>query len=275
MRIERTTWRGCPGWRLAVQDAEATVLEHGGQMVSWCVAGVEQLFVSDLACLAPGQHLRGGMPVSFPQFDRCGPLPRHGFARLLPWQREAASNEQLRMVLRDDAQTRGAWPHAFELSQRIMLKGSRLCVQLEAVNTGGAPFAFTAALHTYLGCDDAAGAALHGLHGRRYRDNFSGAHCIDSEPVLRTTARLGRVYPDCQDTLRLALAERSVRVRQQGFEDVVVWNPHAAGSAALDDLIPDAWRQFLCVEAAQVLRPAIVPPGAIWRGSQLLAAAGA
>lgn len=272
MRIADAFWRGCPAWQLGVDGASATVLEHGGQLVSWCVAGMEQLFVSDHARPQPGQHMRGGIPVSFPQFDQRGPLPRHGFVRQLPWRRDAAYRDALRTVLCDDVQTRGIWPHAFALSQRIVLTPNSLCVHLGVLNTGAAPFAFTVALHTYLRIDNITAAALHGLQGMPYVDNFTDMNCLDAEPTLVVSERLGRVYPQCDGTLRLMQQGRSLRLQQQGFEDVVVWNPHAAGVTALTDLAPQAWQQFLCVEAARVLRPVILQPGAAWNGCQVLEA---
>ena len=59
---------------------------------------------------------------------------------------------------------------------------------------------------------------------------------------------------------------------QQGFGDVVVWNPGAEGAAVLTDLDAGEHARFVCVEAACVAHPVELPAGGIWEGSQTLTA---
>ena len=63
----------------------------------------------------PGQAVRGGVPVIFPQFEQLGPdtsLPRHGLARTRAWRvdshHQGRDHTQLTLVLSDDADTRAA-----------------------------------------------------------------------------------------------------------------------------------------------------------------------
>ena len=71
------------------------------------------------------------------------------------------------------------WPHDFELQLTVKLGGSGsaasatsgvLKTTLAVLNTGDAPFSFTAALHTYFGVADIAKTRVLGLKGVPYHD---------------------------------------------------------------------------------------------------------
>ena len=51
---------------------------------------------------------------------------------------------------------------------------TQLSVTLEVANTGDTPFAFTAALHTYLRVADIANVTIEGLQGCDYEDSANG-----------------------------------------------------------------------------------------------------
>jgi glucose-6-phosphate 1-epimerase len=57
-----------------------------------------------------------------------------------------------------------------------------------------------------------------------------------------------------------------------GFPDAVIWNPGAERGAALKDLEPDGFRRMLCVEAAVVETPVLLPAGKRWTGAQSITA---
>src|SRR5205085_926570 len=84
----------------------------------------------------------------------------------------------------------------------------------------------------------------------------------------------GRVYFGVADPLTLQDVASRVVIRQDGFRDVVVWNPGAHPPAPLPGLPPDGYRQFVCVEAAVIEHPVPLAPGALWRGAQRLVATG-
>mgnify|MGYP000048560620 CR=1 FL=1 len=67
--------------------ARVVVHRDGAQVTSWLPAGSDddRLFVSASSGFGPGVSIRGGIPVIFPQFGAEGTLPRHGFARTMPW----------------------------------------------------------------------------------------------------------------------------------------------------------------------------------------------
>lgn len=274
---------GLPALRIRAGDgAQATVLLHGAQLVSWIPAGgSEQLFVSPLARHAAGQALRGGVPVIFPQFEQRGPLPRHGLARNRAWQ--AVQRTQLpghaMAVLRltDDEATRAIWPQAFVCELTVGIGGPRLDIELAVTHAGpeGAePMRFTAALHTYLRIGELRQVRLEGLRGSRYEDSARGGRKdVEVETELRIEEEVDRIYLGAgRQTLLLREPGRRLGISADGFADVVVWNPGAEKAAALPDLGPDAWRQMLCVEAAQIGQPVELAAGEEWVGRQSLVA---
>lgn len=272
--IKPTELLGQPAmWLRAPDGAEATVLLHGAQLVSWIPAGdQERLYLSPQAVAGPGQAVRGGIPVIFPQFSQRGPLPRHGLARDRAWQwvegatRGGAAIGVLRLA--DDEATRAIWPHRFEVELSFSLSGLQLDVELAVTNTGDTPFDFTAALHTYLRVDDVRRARLGGLYGVRYVDSLSGAEQHQEMDPFSFAGEIDRIYFDAAAPLSLASAMGRTTITQDGFADAVVWNPGPAKAAALSDLPDDDWLRFLCVEAAVIGTPITLAPGQDWVARQ-------
>ena len=263
----------------ARDGARAEVAPHGAHVLSWRAAGDERerLFLSERSEFRAGTAIRGGVPVIFPQFATVGPLPRHGFARTLPWTLVDAGHDadgRARATLRlvDSEVTRPIWPHRFVAELTVTVGGQTLEIALAVTNPGDAPLAFTGALHTYLRVDDVARASLRGLRGHRYRDSAAGgAERVDRDDALTVHGEVDRIYLDVPTALELCDADApALAVAMTGFRDVVVWNPGAERAAALADLEPGGWMRFLCVEAAVVAEPVVLEAGARWRGAQTL-----
>ena len=177
----------------APDGARLAARRHGGQVVSWTPAGGrERLWLSPLARCGPGEAIRGGIPVIFPQFAGRGPLPKHGLARDREWRPASPPGAGAwRAVLGDDDATREIWPHAFELMLTATAAGNRLDTELAVRNSGDAPFTFTAALHGYLALGD-PGATVHGVGGLAAEDN-EGGRPVTVEPG--SLARPARTSP--------------------------------------------------------------------------------
>ena len=264
----------------APDGATAAISLYGGQLLSWKPAGAgEQLYLSPRSEFAPGQAIRGGVPVCFPQFAERGPLPKHGFARTLPW--ELVSSEQGKgdalavLRLRDSDATRALWPHAFELELSVRIGGRELDIELACENTGDAALQFTTALHTYLRVADLDAVSVEGLSGLRYFDSVKQAEALQRMDLLLTGEKgvldLDRIYFGVKERpLLVAEDRRQVLVRQQGFEDAVVWNPGSERCARLADMPPEGWSEMLCVEAASIGRPVELQAGESWVGRQSL-----
>nr|WP_297355455.1 D-hexose-6-phosphate mutarotase [uncultured Caldimonas sp.] len=275
-------FNGQPAVRLRTPDgAQATVLLHGAQVVSWRPAGGEErLYLSETASYAEGQAVRGGVPVIFPQFERRGPLPRHGFARTRRWslERTDTGRDDAIAVLRlcDDEATRAIWPHAFCAELTVAVGGSRLDVELEVEHRGAPgdePFSFTAALHTYLRVREVEEARLEGLRGLHYLDSTCATESTQDVHALTVDAEVDRIYFNATRPLRLEEPHRALVIESQQFPDVVVWNPWQDKARALADMPPSGFRRMLCVEAAAIGEPVVLAPGEQWWGRQTLVAA--
>jgi len=264
----------------AADGARVEVYLHGAHVTSWQPAGNdgERLFVSARSRFERDAAIRGGVPLCFPQFASQGTLPMHGFARTATWElvharRNAAGAADLLLRLTDSAATRAQWPHAFIAELSVTASGGTLGLGLAVRNTGAAALAFTGALHTYLRVADVTHTAVHGLRGAGYRDKVKGTDGeTEAAEALRVVGPIDRVYYAAPADLEVREPGRTLAVATTGFADTVIWNPGAAGGAAMADLEPDGYARMVCVEAAAARAEVTVNPGAHWRGTQTLTA---
>lgn len=276
-----TTHQGLEALELRAPDgASTTLLLQGAHLLSWRPAGAgEQLYVSPKSSFVPGEPVRGGVPVAFPQFAALGPGLFHGFARVKPWQLVSAEGGStsatafLRLV--DDESTLQIWPHRFALELWVRVAGRGLTIDLSCENRDDAPFEFTAALHTYLGLSSLADTRVGGLSNLRYWDKLTSKGGRQGSDDLVPDLPLDRVYYQVMQNLSMHerqanQANRCITIRQQGFADAVIWNPGAERCTQLPDMPADGWRDMLCIEAAAVGRPIRLAPGERWAGMQSL-----
>lgn len=265
-----------PSLHLISDDgARVIVAQDGGHVTSWFPAGSpdDRLFVSARSSYGPGQAIRGGIPVIFPQFGPFGALRQHGFARLCRWDVIASDRGRATLRLTDDDATRVTWPHAFEAVLAIEGGGAALSVSLTVSNRGTTPFEFTAAFHPYFAVHDAFAASVEGLGGCRYRDSLrDGGTFEEQDPVLRITGPLDRIYYEAPDRLVIVDGDRTLTIEKRGFPEAVVWNPGAEGTRSRADFAPGDEARMLCVEAAVIQHPVTLAPGASWTGEQRMTA---
>ena len=265
----------------AADGARVEVYLHGAHVTSWQPAGegAERLFVSARSRFGPDAAIRGGVPICFPQFAGQGALPMHGFARTASWdlvhaRRSANGAAEVLLRLADSEATRALWPHSFVAELSVTAAGRTLALGLTVRNTGRAALEFTGALHTYLRVADVTQAAVHGLRGAGYRDKVKGTDGeTETAEALRVVGPIDRVYYAAPADVELREPGRTLAITTTGFADTVIWNPGAAGGAAMADLEPDGYARMVCVEAAAARAPVTVGPGGQWSGTQTLAAA--
>ncbi len=275
--IETIEFKGLEALRLhGPRGSSAVISRLGGQVLSWITPdGRERLFLSERAVFDGSVPIRGGIPVCFPQFGGVGKLPKHGFVRTSEWsvttQRCGDEYALATLELGDDEATRALWPHAFRAEIALMLEVDRIDVEFCVENTGPAPLSFTGALHSYLRVVQVEDAALEGLHGHDYLDAANGNRIVrDTGTHLAVDGEVDRVYYDVRRPQLLNAGNLSLAIQSQGFPDVVVWNPWVDLCAGIKDMPADGWRHMLCVEAAAVRKPVILPPGEEWYGRQTL-----
>ena len=286
-----TDFHGQPAVKLQTPAGDrATVLLHGAHVVSWIPAGgSERLYLSPRSGYGEGQSIRGGVPVIFPQFNQRGPdfsLPKHGLVRTRRWSLDGLGDGQsrtdtaagarpaeqasVRLRIAPDAQMRALWPHHFSLALTVSLEPQQLILALEVGNGGDQPFAFTAALHTYLAIDDIAAATVSGLEHVRYLDAVTGTGTVAGDGSLSFDRETDRIYYEVPGPLILRARALDLEVAMAGFRDTVVWNPWAERCAALPDMPADGYRRMLCIEAAVIDKPVTLAGGGSWSGRQLL-----
>jgi glucose-6-phosphate 1-epimerase len=258
----------------APDGAHAELTLQGAHVLSWVpAAGGEQLFLSRTSAYLPGVAIRGGVPVIFPQFAGRGPLPKHGFARTLPWELLSSEGGLAVLALQDSPATRAIWPYAFRLEYRVELGGQELAMRLRVVNTGTQAFSFTAALHTYLRVEDVRRVAVEGLKGLRYADSaHAEQESLEQNERVTFPGELDRIYFGTQSPVYLIQKDRSLTVQAEGFTDTVIWNPGPAKGTALADLQPGGYLEFVCIESAAIRQAVQLEPGGAWQVAQALTA---
>jgi glucose-6-phosphate 1-epimerase len=155
----------------------------------------------------------------------------------------------------------------------VEVGGQDLAMTLRVVNTGTTAFSFTVALHTYLRVEDVRQAAVAGLKGLCYADSaHDEAESLEQNEQVTFPGEVDRIYFGTQQPVQLIQKERCMTVQAEGFSDTVIWNPGAEKGAALADLHPDGYLEFVCIESACIGQPVFLEPGATWQGTQTLTA---
>ncbi|KAM3373818.1 hypothetical protein P3S68_012532 [Capsicum galapagoense] len=106
------------------------------------------LFRSNKTLWKPPKAIRGGIPISFPQFGTFGSLERHAFARNRVWSLDSspsplpAANSQstVDLILKSTEEDLKIWPHRFELRLRISLSAGKLTLIPRARNIDNKSF---------------------------------------------------------------------------------------------------------------------------------------
>lgn len=253
--------------------ATAQIHHQGAHVASWKTAdGQERLFLSERAEFKPGVAIRGGVPIIFPQFAALGPLPKHGFARTLAWQFNAAdsTSDIATFTLTYSPETLAVWPFRFAAIYQVKLDKDQLNMQLSVKNEDEKEFSFMAALHTYLRVADINGVSIHGLRGCRYRDSANGnvEHVESNDSITFTGNEVDRVYFSTPSPIVVNEPKHTLHCSAQGFIDTVVWNPGAVLSKKLTDMDDDGYRCMVCVEAATIGQPVLLSPAQQWQGAQ-------
>lgn len=230
--------------------------------------------MSGRTAFGAGDAIRGGVPIVFPQFAERGGGKRHGFARTARWRPDPVRSDDGRAVAtcrlsRDDV-GRDAWPHPFELVYEVAVGGKALELALTIRNLSAAPWQCHAALHTYLRVTRIESIVVNGLQGQRHTEHVDQAGALEDGADLRIAGEIDRLYRNVAGAVTLHDGARSMLVDQSGFQDLVIWNPGPGKARLLSDLDPDAYRSFLCIEAAAVEHPMMLGPYETWQGRQRL-----
>ena len=251
--------------QVTLPSCEATVYLHGAHLTHWKPANqADVLFLSERSDMAPGKAIRGGIPVCFPWFgpDALGrdggkAGPSHGFARLQEWTFAfaalAGDKLHLTLTLGPSEMSRSMGFDDFRAAYEMVFGGDTLTLRLTVANSGGKAMEFEEALHTYFAVGDVREAPITGLESAKFLDKTDGMkEKTGPAGPLTLTAWTDRVYP--ANTAATTIADernkRTIRLDKLNSRTTVVWNPYPEATAKVNDLAPDAWPGFLCVETA-------------------------
>jgi glucose-6-phosphate 1-epimerase len=240
-------------------------------VTSWRPVGSDEvLFLSTKSRWQEGQAIRGGIPICFPWFRGKADdphAPAHGFVRTRSWQLysivENNAGVAVTMFIESDEQTRRWWPAEFRLVHRVTF-GSELKLELVCINTSKTPLRFEEALHIYNRVADVNNVRLQGLDGTSFLDNTDSNSEKMQVGDVTIASQTDNAFTNTQHTVDLLdpKMRRRIRLQKVNSSTTVVWNPWQEGASALRDLGEGEWKQFLCVEASNIIGAAVrLAPG--------------
>ena len=262
---------GLPRVEIRGPDATGEIYLHGAHVTSWRPKGHnEVIFVSSKSRWQEGQAIRGGIPICFPWFRAKGDDPKapaHGFVRTRTWQLESIVEDDagvaITMHTESDEQSRRWWPAEFRLLHRATF-GSALKLELICANTGKTPLRFEEALHTYNQVSEVANVRLEGLESTHYLDNTDSNKEKRQAGEGAIATQTDNAFLGTQHAVDLIdpVLRRRIRLEKTNSRTTVVWNPWRESAAKMQDLGDDEWKQFVCVEASNIMDAAVtLEPG--------------
>ncbi|MFM1892627.1 MAG: hypothetical protein RLZ44_1704 [Pseudomonadota bacterium] len=251
--------------------AKARISTYSGQVLSFQPHGQEDLlFVSEFAYYQPGKAIKGGMPVCWPWF---GPDPEgkgrpgHGFVRTAQWevlltQQLENGATRLRLGITENDETLAAWPRNFALALEVTV-GRQLDVSLITINTEESDLTLTQALHTYFRVGDIERVTVEGLDGCIYIDKMDGAKEKRQQGAVTISEQTDRIYIGVSGDLVISdpSLSRRIRIRSEGSNSAVVWNPWIKQSAEMGDFGDQEYKQMICVETSNAGPDQVTVPG--------------
>ena len=138
---------------IASERLTARIDPQGAELMSLCDGQGRELMTP-----AEATHWGGHAPLLFPIVGRLNgdvlrldgreyPMAQHGFARKSAWEVSAAGKETASFTLRDSAETRAAYPFAFELAVLYFVEDVTLTVAVRVSNPGPHPLPLSFGFH--------------------------------------------------------------------------------------------------------------------------------
>lgn len=263
---------GLPQLNLVHACGQVRIALQGAQVLSWVPSGHPDLiWMSPAARFAPGQPLRGGIPVCWPWFGSrmdSATLPAHGIARTALWDlvaSEVSDDGRVRVEFRliPGGAAASLWPFTTPVDYRVTL-GEVLELELLTRNLSAETVAIGAALHTYWAVADVREVGIVGLDGCTYLDKVEGDGLKRQQGAVSITGETDRVYFD--DGASCVIEDpgnaRRIRVDKRGSRTTVVWNPWVEKAARLGDMGENGYLKMVCVETANAANDVVaIAPG--------------
>ncbi|KAH0478428.1 MAG: uncharacterized protein KVP18_002560 [Porospora cf. gigantea A] len=265
--------------------ASLRILLQAAHITSWTTPeGYEMLYMSEGAIYKPGVEVRGGIPMCFPQFAFEGPYPdHHGVVSGSPhWKLvhvdDVKDYIQVTFLYADgsESEAAGMTDQKFSLIYHVRLESKKLHMNWEVVNNGKIPVRFTGAIHTHFSTPNGvAKCTVKGLKGARYFDKVAGEDKVFEAEALTFTGeeQTDYVYKDSPDELLVDNGRDRIRFEKTHWSDVVVWNIGQKDVGNIEQMRPDDWNKYVCVEASLAQKSRLVELGAgcSWKAFHSLA----
>ncbi|KAL1211282.1 putative glucose-6-phosphate 1-epimerase [Cardamine amara subsp. amara] len=264
------------------RGSTAEVLLFGGQVISWKNERREELlYMSSKAQYKPPKAIRGGIPVSFPQFGNFGGLERHGFARNKFWSHDedpsplppANKQSSVDLILKSTEEDLKTWPHSFELRVRITISPGKLTLIPRVRNIDSKAFSFMFALRNYLYVSDISEVRVEGLETLDYLDNLMGKERFTEQAdAITFDGEVDRVYLNTPTKIAVIDHERkrTIELRKEGMPNAVVWNPWDKKVKSIADMGDEDYKTMLCVDSGAIEPQVLLKPCEEWKGRQEL-----
>lgn len=237
----------------------AEVYLHGAHVTEFRRRGEPSLlFMSQCSRFAPGQPIRGGVPIIFPWFGPREGSTAHGFARTVEWQLlETTALPEGGATLRFGFPTgpeSSLWP-SFS-AYYIVTVTEMLSLELVLTNTSPSTgLSVENCLHTYFTVGDVGAVSVRGLKGVEYLDKVeSFARRTEGGDAIAITGEVDRVYLNATGPVEICDPglKRKIIVAKSGSASTVVWNPWVAKSQQMADFGNDEYLRMICVESGNV-----------------------
>ncbi len=269
-RVAVMSGSGLPEIQVKSDWSTAEIYLHGAHIAGFQKNGEPPLlFLSAKSHFAPGQPIRGGVPICFPWFGNRDGGPSHGFARITEWQLVKTSVAPADAVTLTLALPKIPGSEAWKnlRTEFVVTVADTLTMELITANDAcGETLEIENCLHTYFHVRDIGAVSVSGLEKLPY-DDFAfgaiGARRSADHSALRILKETNRVYPDHAGPVEISdeKLQRVIRVEKFNSQSTVVWNPWTTQKLP-DDFDPAEHAQMVCVESGNVKQNRILlPPG--------------
>lgn len=240
-----------------------TISQQGAQIYSWNQSHFgEILWVSHAAIFQKGKSIRGGIPICWPWFGPKEGKPQHGFCRTMDWQNVAMNTLENgdrfeKYFIQSDALTLPFFEYKFELTLEITY-GNELKLALTTKNTDDVSFMITEALHTYFLIGDIKQILINGLDNCTYFDKVNKMEKVQKGSII-IQDEIDNVYENQNEVAIIdPVLGRKITISHHNANNTVVWNPGPEKAKNINDMKPDEYNNFVCVESANALKNEIV-----------------
>jgi glucose-6-phosphate 1-epimerase len=243
-----------------------SLFTYGAHIASWIPPKQSDIFfMSPKSSFQESIAIRGGIPISFPQFAKDGPMISHGFARTSHWEviHTNANDEKTAITLQltQSVKTLEIWPNNFFTIKLLVELSQSLKMILEIQNTGKDSFSFACAFHTYFKVSDVHTVSVKGLDGLSYIDKFQSNQVVqENNKEVFLSSACDRIYKNAPQRVEILDPglKRKIIVEKSNLKDVILWNPWNEGAAKISDLGSENlgsenYKSMLCLETGNVV----------------------